>query len=255
VSAHISNVQERAEGRGLRGVDNVRQMRPAPTTSPPQVGPRRRVKADVRRAMLLTAARQVFLEAGYSAARTKDIAQQAGVTEAVLYAHFSSKDVLFQTAVLEPLEELVEELVTLSATIDTSKDRDSLLAEGIQLHEHRARVMLQIAPLWAVMLFSEGASSRQFYRERLVPLLDRYSATLGQFFERRNIKLDPAVVSLAILGMHGWIVFDAIARERVLDTDYVASQLAPLLINLTSPQPAKARPAPARRRAAPTKKN
>jgi AcrR family transcriptional regulator len=204
---------------------------------PPISPPRKRMKAAVRRTSLLAAAREVFLQSGYAGARTKDIALHAGVTEALLYAHFASKDELFQTAVLEPLEELVEELVVLSANIDTTLDRDSLLAEGVQLHEHRARVMLQIAPLWAVMLFADGDSSRRFYRERLVPILDRYSATLGRFFERRNIELDPSVVSLAMLGMYGWIAFDAIAREKELDTAYVARQLAPLLVNLTGNAP------------------
>jgi AcrR family transcriptional regulator len=193
---------------------------------------RTRMSAEDRRANLLDAARTVFLRHGYAGARTKDIAKEAGVTEPVLYQHFESKEALFQAAILEPLEGLVEELVAASEHIDTTLDRDALLAEGAELHEHRARVMLDIAPLWAVMLF-EGETGRRFYRERLAPLVDRYAEALGRLMGSRNMNLDPGVLGLALLGMYGWIAFDALARGVDLDTDYVARQLAPLLVNFS----------------------
>ncbi|MCB0919498.1 MAG: TetR/AcrR family transcriptional regulator [Actinobacteria bacterium] len=48
-----------------------------------------------RRAQLLNAAREVFVETGYHAASMDDIAARAGVTKPVLYQHFGSKRDLY----------------------------------------------------------------------------------------------------------------------------------------------------------------
>jgi len=56
----------------------------------------------------------------------KEIAEEAGVSEAMVYQHFASKDEVFRVAVLEPLEELVGELAELGggmADLPTGRDR------------------------------------------------------------------------------------------------------------------------------------
>jgi AcrR family transcriptional regulator len=63
--------------------------------------PRRtRMPAARRRETILTAAAEVFAEAGYRAARISDIAARIGVTEPVVFQNFGSKPALF-AAVLE----------------------------------------------------------------------------------------------------------------------------------------------------------
>lgn len=60
-------------------------------------------KAD-RKRQLLAHAKQLFVTLGYQLTTTEKIAQAAGVTEPVLYRHFSSKKMLF----LEVLREIRE---------------------------------------------------------------------------------------------------------------------------------------------------
>ena len=55
----------------------------------------KRLKADERRAQILQRAAIVFAEHGYFAAKTKDIANVCGVTEAVILSHFPTKLDLF----------------------------------------------------------------------------------------------------------------------------------------------------------------
>lgn len=48
------------------------------------------------RARILSAAREVFHRAGFDGARTKDIADAAGINKALLHYYFRSKDDLFE---------------------------------------------------------------------------------------------------------------------------------------------------------------
>jgi AcrR family transcriptional regulator len=64
-----------------------------------------RVHSIARKAMILDAARRVFSNSGYDAARTRDIARLAGISEAMVYRHFSSKDVLYRAVLRKTIRE------------------------------------------------------------------------------------------------------------------------------------------------------
>lgn len=72
---------------------------------------RSRRTGDEVRAQLLAAARDVFAERGYAGASTKEIARRAGVGEVLLFRHFGSKAGLFDEAVLDQFDKLVEQWV------------------------------------------------------------------------------------------------------------------------------------------------
>jgi len=52
------------------------------------------------RAAILAASQEVFSQVGYASARTRAIADKAGASEQLLFAHFGSKSGLFEEAVL-----------------------------------------------------------------------------------------------------------------------------------------------------------
>ena len=72
--------------------------------------PRKRLGMGQAKPLLLEAAREVFALRGFRGARTKEIADKAGVSEALLYRHFGSKAGLFEEAILEPVNSFVGEL-------------------------------------------------------------------------------------------------------------------------------------------------
>ena len=82
---------------------------------------RTRLRAAERREKILDAARRVFLENGFAGARTRRIAEEAGITEALLYRYFPSKSAIFRAAVHEPLERFVDELLATAADIDPGR--------------------------------------------------------------------------------------------------------------------------------------
>ncbi|MBT8491700.1 MAG: TetR/AcrR family transcriptional regulator, partial [Deltaproteobacteria bacterium] len=57
---------------------------------------RPRLSADERREAILEAAMPLFAERGFSAVTTRDIADAAGVSEALLYRHFRGKQAIFE---------------------------------------------------------------------------------------------------------------------------------------------------------------
>jgi AcrR family transcriptional regulator len=57
---------------------------------------RQRLSSDTRTEQILAAARHEFSEKGYTATRMDDIALRNGISKGGLYAHFKSKDAVFE---------------------------------------------------------------------------------------------------------------------------------------------------------------
>ena len=69
----------------------------------------RRLTAEARKTSILQAARRAFTETGDMNGTTiRHIAERGGISEAVIYRHFESKDQLFIEAVVEPLTDAVD---------------------------------------------------------------------------------------------------------------------------------------------------
>ena len=83
----------------------------------PRAGPRRTELQEFRRgskevrSLLLDAARSLFAAKGYAGATTRDIALEAGVSEALLFRHFGTKAQLFERAVIDPINEFISDYV------------------------------------------------------------------------------------------------------------------------------------------------
>ena len=59
------------------------------------VTPRKRLSGEERRAAILGSALAVFADRGYHASSIDDIAREGGVSKALIYEHFSSKQELY----------------------------------------------------------------------------------------------------------------------------------------------------------------
>src|SRR5437867_12681979 len=124
---------------------------------------RTRLKGEERRQLILDAARRVFLESGFAGARTRRIAEEAGITEALLYRFFPSKLAIYEAAVLQPLEAFVAQLLAATQEIQgTSEDR----REGLRrVNEMLFHFMVESGPFLGVVLLSELNEGRRFYQE------------------------------------------------------------------------------------------
>lgn len=87
----------------------------------------RRLPAAERRRQLLDTAAKLFAERGYAGATTSELARAAGVTEPIIYRHFSSKRELFIALIDETGEETIAQWQDALAQCPDPGDRLRLL--------------------------------------------------------------------------------------------------------------------------------
>lgn len=198
----------------------------------PRATPQYRLPADARRAHIVAVARKVFLEAGLSGARTKQIAEAVGVAEGLLYRYFDSKETLFEAAVLEPVERLISELATMGerfATLD-SAGRSS---QSESFHREFLKAMIEIVPLLGVALYSDREFGKRFYRQRLQPLLDKFEEAMETSLAGwPHTQVEPGFLCAVALGTHSWFAQKATFGSGRIDTDAVAQQITELFVHI-----------------------
>jgi AcrR family transcriptional regulator len=189
----------------------------------PQV--RKRLSAVERRAKIIADAREVFIEQGVNGARSRDIAERAGITEAYLYRHFHSKDEIFMLAIDRPLDEMIthlrDETRELAARSDVERV-DVLLRS----HELLLGCMVEIAPLVAAALVSGGSRSDQFYADHLFPRLRNVLALVIPDitgYPLKAFELDMFVD--AMIGIHMTIALEHLLENKQVDVPTVARQV------------------------------
>jgi AcrR family transcriptional regulator len=184
---------------------------------PLAVVPKTRLPAAERRKNILAAARAVFLEQGFSGARTKDIAERSGVTEAFLYRHFDSKDQMYAEAILNPLRDGLTSLaVGIQEVYDEQRDPVDFL-QG--LNSLCLSFYIEYAPLQAVALYSELGNGRDFYNSELRPLVSQIGELIAERVGWKKQGLDPLIVGRVVLGAEWAVGLDYMIRHKKLDMD------------------------------------
>jgi AcrR family transcriptional regulator len=82
-----------------------------------EAAPRQRRK-EARPQELLAAALELFVEKGFAATRTEEVAQHAGVSKGTLYLYYPSKEELFKAVVRQNLSTLIAEGEELAARFE-----------------------------------------------------------------------------------------------------------------------------------------
>jgi AcrR family transcriptional regulator len=161
------------------------------------------MSAEDRKIQILRIAVGLFSRKGFGGTTTKEIAQAAGVSEAMVFRHYSTKQELY-TAILDHKacsgdamnpEELVAEALQ-------EKDDQAVfqrLALGA-LEHHEADPEFQRLLLHSAL---EGHELAQMFFEKFV---QRVYALLGNYIAGRQrdgamIEIDPAIVVRAFIGM------------------------------------------------------
>lgn len=156
---------------------------------------RPRLSRAERQASILEAARGLFCEVGFSGARTQELAERAGITEAFLYRQFSSKEQLYEAAIEAPLEAA---LVALAGETRALAAEQTGVAFVIAFNTIALRFLVEWGALVATAFRAEIDRSRRFFRERAEPQFD----VVGDAIVAR-LAYDPEQVS----GRLAWCAF------------------------------------------------
>ena len=181
-----------------------------------------RLGAQERRVQLLTTARAVFGEHGFSATSMNDVADAAGVTKPVLYQHFASKHDLFHVLLTETSSELVKRL---QSVVEGSSSPREKVERGVT----EFVMFFADNPHHFRVLYGEGVRSDPTFREQL-------RNVDGSFHEFTAAHIDIAdldhprrlVAAQSIAGMLEHVVGQWLHSDQSLDCEELAAMLASL---------------------------
>jgi len=159
----------------------------------------KRLKASERRATILAVAKVLFSDKGYHGVSVDDIARRLGVSPAILYRHFVSKEALYE-AVLNEIacrrESYVEAVVNSDGSFDdVLRKITRIYVDSVSRDPDYLRMELQSA--------LEGSdATRQFFDNRWKPFTDYVEFGLGELIARKRVPVvDATVAALAFQGM------------------------------------------------------
>lgn len=170
--------------------------------------PQLRYSAAGRREQILQIATPLFAKKGYQGTTTKQIAQRAGINEALIFKHFSSKDELYW-AVIERKIEAVSPRERLRASLHLwVEDLDLFSAVGADILERQTRDQTLSRLLLFSALENHKLSSR-FFRRYVADYFDVLAHFIRERVERGEFrKVDPLLAARGFLGMmvyYSWV--------------------------------------------------
>jgi AcrR family transcriptional regulator len=171
---------------------------------------------------LKEAAIKVFTQKGYSATRTRDIAEEAGLNLALLNYYFRSKEKLFEIIMMEKLQQLFGIIIPLANDPSTSLDKKltTIASEYID--------MLSVNENLPSFILNEIRSNpERFVNTMQVTKIFSDSVLINQIKEKRP-DINPLHFVINILGM---VVFPFIAKPILFTSGQVDDKAFGVLMN------------------------
>ena len=163
---------------------------------------RKRLKAEERRSQLLRIAKKLFSECGFENTTTKAIAAAAGVTEAIIFRHFASKEELYANILDRKADEIG--IKTWGAELHhfaECEDDEALVLSVVKhiLEADRQDPQFQKLMLQAAL---SGHPLRKITAQRLLPL-HRFLCNYIKKRQKQGAfqKCDPKLAAYAIVSM------------------------------------------------------
>jgi TetR/AcrR family transcriptional regulator len=169
----------------------------------PEITPHPRMSGEDRRRQLLDVAIELFSQRGFSGTTTREIAAAAGVTEAIIFRHFATKQDLY-AAILDHANEasgMEKWLPEVESAMDAGADARlfRLIVERI-LEIHRTEPRFERLMLHASL---EGHELAVMHRDQIMASI---GVKLLDYIERRQAagalrSGDPRTIIFAVVGM------------------------------------------------------
>lgn len=223
--------RQRTPGAPPRAPRTVPRPRPRPRAEP-----RRKLTARGRRSQILAAAMDLFAERGFHGTRTRDLALRAGVSEALLFRHFPTKEAIVR-AILDEVG-FVERIRAMEREFEHEPPRRALVAIAERLLTNlRDRPELFRVVYFGILETPHLAT--EFYRRFLSRLLALETRLFTRAFAATGrlpgSKVDPRIVARSF---HGSLLFynQAVAVVRIEPMPPDPKSLAEAIVNLYLPE-------------------
>ena len=172
------------------------------STALPQKSQQTRMRAETRRNQIVAVAAEMFATRGFSGTTTKEIAEGAGVSEAIIFRHFASKDKLYAAILDYKVKQGTERLRAQMEEAASRKDDraffGSLAFEMLDFHSKDQTFM-------RLLLFSalEGHELSSIFFDSTAREMKNH---IRKYIKQRTSdgafrSIDPAVAARGFVGM------------------------------------------------------
>lgn len=216
---------------------------PTATDSSSTFNPAARMKGDERREQILEAAVNLFAKRGFSGTTTKQIAQAAGVSEAMVFRHFETKEALYGAIIDRQVCQSSsgdhcfpwENDAVLRTAIESKDDFSVFYLIGLRaLEKHQSDV--EFMRLLFFSALEEHDLAERFFNEFVATVYD----FIGGYIKQRQLDgamrdVKPKVAVRAFIGMlihHSLnnILWDKNRRLLKISNDEAARNFAEILL-------------------------
>jgi AcrR family transcriptional regulator len=190
----------------------------------------KRLKASERRATILAVAKVLFADKGYHGVSVDDIARRLGVSPAILYRHFPSKEALYEAALSQiacTRESYVEAVVTSDGSFDDVLKKITRIYIGsVSRDPDYLRMELQSA-------LDGSDATRQFFDNRWKPFTDFIGYSLDELIAQKRVPaVNTRVAALAFQGMIREALYAKCIYQSPQYRDIALTDLCDHLVNL-----------------------
>ncbi|MFZ5943303.1 MAG: TetR/AcrR family transcriptional regulator [Bacillota bacterium] len=162
-----------------------------------------RMSKEARKEQLLAVAAQLFINQGYYETTTKEIAQKAGVSEPIIYRHFSSKHELFFEVIYKVISEAFDNL-----KVDFHGDLREFLQSFIKLHIEN--VFLHFNSLKFVLIqLLQDEEVKEYYLKYFVPKMARL---FFPYLQNKTVKLNNYSLEFNVLVLGGLLLIFELSK-------------------------------------------
>lgn len=193
---------------------------PDPTPNPPSRG-------DATRAALVQAAGEIFARDGFHAASTRELAQAAGVNQALIGYHFGGKDGLYRAVFEDIVARIQERMGPLAASLETllaedpggldeAARRERYLPAVLAIADRMLQLMLNPETLrWAQLILREQQQPTAAFEVLYSGYMGRMLGMLSSLVEKLRGDGDPERARLVVVGIVGQVLVWRAARAAV----------------------------------------
>ncbi|BCB04239.1 TetR/AcrR family transcriptional regulator [Bacillus sp. KH172YL63] len=155
-----------------------------------------------KRAAILEAAVKVYSENGFAETTISTIAKEAGVSFGSVFTYFATKEVLFEAAILEPLEEIKPYFIEIEGRYEGTpmeivKNMIDCQLDVFARNKDFLRLSQQVLarPDRYPVLFNELSEFVDVFVERIHPVIEA-GQELGEFYEGSPVLIAQSYISL-----------------------------------------------------------
>lgn len=185
--------------------------------------PKRRLRAEQRRQSILEAANLVFGQRGYDTVRIDDVAAAAGISKALIYEHFRSKQELYSELMNRAALEMLDRIVAAGSVPDVAGVRRlemGAVAGFSFVTEQPEAFQMFVRDVTDPEIAQQQAALRRGAVAAMVGLMEMEPPETREGLERRNLEQIAEMVVGGFYALSDWWL-----RNRDSDVSELVSMI------------------------------